>query len=152
MARKINQVRWDQWRERIERQRASGLPITAFCRTEDVSPATFYTWKRKLRDSVQARQGSGEVRTARRVRRRRPRRGRSQVGPSSALEPLLPTRAAGFLQLPVRAARTSPWIEMTLTDGTLVRVPQENLAALLALVKLLRGDDAPMRLSEALHA
>jgi hypothetical protein len=57
-----------------------------------------------------------------------------------------------FLQLPVRGMRTSPWIEMTLVDGTLVRIPQDNLAALSALLKLLRGDDPEVRTSEVQHA
>jgi len=57
-----------------------------------------------------------------------------------------------FLQLPVRGVRTSPWIEMTLVDGTLVRIPQDNLAALSALLKLLRGDDPEVRASEVQHA
>jgi hypothetical protein len=57
-----------------------------------------------------------------------------------------------FLQLPVRGMRTSPWIEMTLVDGTLVRIPQDNLAALIALLKLLRGEDPEMASGEVQHA
>jgi len=34
MARKVNQVLWGQWRQRLEGQRESGLSIAAFCRTE----------------------------------------------------------------------------------------------------------------------
>jgi hypothetical protein len=48
--------------------------------------------------------------------------------------------------------QTSPWIEMTLVDGTFVRVPQDNLAALIALLKVLRGDDPQMPSSEVQHA
>jgi hypothetical protein len=61
-------------------------------------------------------------------------------------------RPADFLQLPVRGVRSSPWIELSLVDGTLVRVPQENLAALTTLLKVLRGDNLDVRSGEAGHA
>jgi hypothetical protein len=61
-------------------------------------------------------------------------------------------RPADFLQLPVRGVRSSPWIELSLVDGTLVRVPQENLAALTTLLKVLRGDNLDVPSGEAGHA
>ena len=51
MARQVNQVLWDQWRQRIERQRASGLSIAEFCRRENISRQGFHVWKRKLRQN-----------------------------------------------------------------------------------------------------
>jgi hypothetical protein len=48
--------------------------------------------------------------------------------------------------------RSSPWIELILADGTLVRVPQENLAALVTLLRVLRGDDPAWLVGEARHA
>ncbi len=42
----------DHWRKVIEQQRGSGLSIAAFCRRAQVPPASFYTWRRKLRDGV----------------------------------------------------------------------------------------------------
>jgi hypothetical protein len=36
---------------------------------------------------------------------------------------------------------SSPWIELTLVDGTLVRIPQENTAAFTMLLRVLRGDE-----------
>jgi hypothetical protein len=39
-----------------------------------------------------------------------------------------------------------------LVDGTLVRVPQENLAALTTLLKVLRGDNLDVPSGEAGHA
>ena len=36
------------WRLRLRRQAASGLSISAFCRREEVSSASFYAWKRRL--------------------------------------------------------------------------------------------------------
>ena len=51
MARNGDQTLWDQWCQRIERQRESGLSIAEFCRRGDVSQASFHVWKRKLRQS-----------------------------------------------------------------------------------------------------
>ena len=50
----------------------------------------------------------------------------------------MPRRPADFLQLPVQGVRSSPWIELSLVDGTLVRIPQENHAALTTLLPLTR--------------
>jgi len=152
MARKRNQSLWDQWRHRMERQRASHLTVAAFCREEGISQGTFYTWKRKLRGDRSARQTLGEGDTARTSRRKRATVGRVQSAGNSPAGSSPPTRAADFLQLPVRGMQTSPWIEMTLVDGTFVRVPQDNLAALIALLKVLRGDDPQMPSSEVQHA
>lgn len=152
MARKVNQVLWDQWRQRTERQRASGLSIVAFCRQEGVSQAAFHAWKRKLHGRWSARPSSPEAARARRSRRRRAPVPRRRGPERSVASPAVPMRPADFLQLPVRGVRSSPWIELSLVDGTLVRVPQENLAALTTLLKVLRGDNLDVRSGEAGHA
>jgi hypothetical protein len=36
------------WRQRLQRQSASGLSISAFCAREGVSCASFQAWKRRL--------------------------------------------------------------------------------------------------------
>jgi hypothetical protein len=36
------------WRQRLQRQTASGLSIAAFCAREGVSSASFHSWKRRL--------------------------------------------------------------------------------------------------------
>jgi hypothetical protein len=150
MSRQINQVLWDRWRQRIERQLASRLSIVAFCRKEGVSPAAFHAWKRKVGNLPC--QPSSAVASARGARRRpiaaslRP--GPQHLPASSTTAP----RAADFLQLPVRGTRSSPWIELSLVDGTLVRVPQDNLAALTTLLRALRGDNGDVLASEARHA
>jgi hypothetical protein len=41
---------------------------------------------------------------------------------------------------------------LTLIDGTVVRIPQENLAALRTLLRVLRGDDADGLSGEVRHA
>lgn len=40
------------WERRIEKQRRSRLSIAEFCSQEGVSTASFYAWRRRLRDSV----------------------------------------------------------------------------------------------------
>jgi hypothetical protein len=57
-------------------------------------------------------------------------------------------RPAGFLQLPVAPAPQSPWIELSLADGTVVRVPQQNTATVLAVLRELRGESSNTILAE----
>jgi hypothetical protein len=49
-------------------------------------------------------------------------------------------RPSEFLQLPVTATRSTPWIELALADGTIVRLPQQNLTALVTVLRVLRGE------------
>jgi transposase-like protein len=37
-----------RWREIVERQRASGSTVAAFCRDNRVATSSFFAWKRKL--------------------------------------------------------------------------------------------------------
>jgi hypothetical protein len=36
------------WRQRLRRQTSSGLSIPAFCASEGISSASFYSWRRRL--------------------------------------------------------------------------------------------------------
>jgi len=38
-----------EWGELLRQQRASGLPVPAFCRREGISAWTFYGWRSRLR-------------------------------------------------------------------------------------------------------
>jgi hypothetical protein len=40
--------RWRSWREMIRRQADSGLSVAAFCREQQVAPASFFAWRKKL--------------------------------------------------------------------------------------------------------
>jgi hypothetical protein len=62
------------------------------------------------------------------------------------------TSSAAFLQLPVPAPRSGPWIELTLVEGTVIRIPQHNLAALQIVFTMLRGAEAPVTNKEVTHA
>jgi transposase-like protein len=42
----------DRWRRLIRQQQASGLSASAFCQRTGVSPWSFYSWRRKLRDEA----------------------------------------------------------------------------------------------------
>ena len=152
MAHEVNQVLLTQWRQRLERQPASGLSIVAFCRQEGVSQATFHAWKRKLYGPSSTRHSSGEAVTAHRSRKRRAPVSRRRGPQNLVASPAATRHSADFLQLPVMAARPSPWIELTLIDGTLVRIPQENLAALTTLLRVLRGDGFDTLAAELQHA
>jgi len=50
MPRSIAPTVGDRWRDRLCRFATSGLTVAAFCRTEGVSPAGFYQWRKKLVD------------------------------------------------------------------------------------------------------
>jgi hypothetical protein len=146
MARRVNEILWDQWRQRIARQRASGLSITAFCREEQVAPHSFHVWKRKLGGAASKAapaQPTGRQSAAVASRRRACR------PPVRAAERV---RSAEFLQLPVAPVRSSPWIELTLPEGTVMRLPQQNLAALVTVLRVLRDEPVPSPQAEHRHA
>jgi len=48
MGRSANEAVARSWRKRIAAQRRSGLSALAFCNQEDVSPKSFYAWRRRL--------------------------------------------------------------------------------------------------------
>jgi hypothetical protein len=59
----------EEWREIFRQQQASGLPATVFCRQQRVPQASFYAWRRKLRDAGSRRKlrkstGFAEVKVA----------------------------------------------------------------------------------------
>ena len=48
MSRRGSGQRESYWRKVIAQQRASGQSIAAFCRERDISPPSFYGWRRRL--------------------------------------------------------------------------------------------------------
>jgi hypothetical protein len=147
----VNQVLWEQWGQRVDRQRASGLSIAEFCRREGVSSVTFHTWKRKLQGTSVVRSGATEAASgheAAKVSAAITRRRRS--GPERA-DGAAPAGIANFVQVPVVGSRAGLWIELTLVDGTIVRIPQQNLAALQTVFTILRGGVVAPLLGEVSH-
>lgn len=141
MARQVNQALWDQWRKRLQRQQASGLSIAEFCRKENLSRQGFHLWKRKLPQAKSRRQASHQGGAAV-LSRKRQGGGRPLLASHRQASPAIPSQPRGFLQLPVAATRSSPWSELALADGTVIRLPQQNVAALVAVLRVLRGDPA----------
>ena len=152
MPRQVNQVLWDQWRQRINRQRESRLSIAEFCRREGVSAHGFYVWRRNLRQATSKRhepRADAKLQRSRRrgtaVTSRHPLR-KASVGPAARPCP------TNFLQLPVTATQAAPWIELAMADGTILRLPQQNLAALIAVLRVLRGERLELPCGESRHA
>ena len=48
MGRRRSEEQAAYWRGVISRQKASGRSIAAFCRNEEIPPASFYSWRRRL--------------------------------------------------------------------------------------------------------
>jgi hypothetical protein len=152
MTRKLNQVLWGQWRQRLERQRASGLSITGFCQKEGVSTVTFHTWKRKLAAEAAAQRSAAKAASrSQPVERSGPAQPRRSVCSSRADAGPMP-RTASFVQLPIVGVRVEPCVEVTLVDGTLVRIPPQHLAALQMVFTILRGGEVPATTGEVPHA
>jgi transposase-like protein len=140
-----------QWRERLKRQSESGLTVKAFCQQEGVSTSMFYRWQRQLQHRTSAPtsvQKVGTTKTTRKQRGKQSPNHPSEVasgGKSAAEHP------PEFLRLPVRSVRSIPWIELTLVDGTVVRIPQENHTALSIVLRALRPEGGGLS-AEAQHA
>lgn len=54
MAKQTRGSRREHWQQVIQRQQASGLPIQRFCQREHLAAATFFDWKRKIRQEQAA--------------------------------------------------------------------------------------------------
>ena len=140
-----------EWRERLKRRSESGLTVDAFCQREGVSTSMFYRWQRYFQNPPSVATASEAADTAShpgKKRGGRPVRPPANGAPASESA----TKSSpGFLRLPVRNVRSMPWIELTLVDGAVVRIPQENHAALGIVLRTLWPESSG-RLAEARHA
>ncbi|MFZ1936119.1 MAG: hypothetical protein WCB27_13145 [Thermoguttaceae bacterium] len=66
--------------------------------------------------------------------------------------PTAPSCPPDFLQLPAVASQPAPWIELAMADGTILRLPQQNLAALITALRVLRGERLELPFGESRHA
>jgi transposase-like protein len=142
----------EQWRERLKRQSESGMTVEAFCQKEGVSTSMFYRWQRQLQSrssEPEASQPAGAVKTARKQQGKRSSRQRSEVSSAGEAASVHPSK---FLRLPVCSVQSMPWIELTLADGTVVRIPQENHAALGIVLRTLQSEGGGEPFAEARHA
>ena len=116
MARALTREERADWKDRIQRQATSGVSVAEFCAREQVSDASFYRWKRNLKVGTRKRS----------TRFQAPKTSRED----SVTKPGSATTGSAFFQLPVAPSRGAAWIELVLADGTVLRLPQQNLAAL----------------------
>jgi len=118
MGRVANPKLASLWRDRVERQRRSGLSILEFCHREGFSAGSFYAWKRRLHASrstiVSKSKAQGQQRAS---------HGESPPG--------------GFVQFPLTVEST---IEVRFVDGTTVSVSAEKLAVTLQTLQALQGE------------
>ncbi len=117
MAGRVEESVWEERREWIRRQQESGLSVAQFCRDNSLHEGNFHAWRlRFAKVDGRADVGAGKLTGTRRT-------------------------LQAFVQLPLPAvavASSGPsWIEVSLADGMVVRVPASNLAALEAVLSRL---------------
>ena len=101
MARRRSEERASYWRGVIRDQATSGLSIQAFCFDREVSPASFYQWRRRLDETK-----------------------RREVGAAS--NPPQPASSQFVaIDLPASLSRTASCCEVVLADGRRVLVPEQ---------------------------
>jgi hypothetical protein len=116
MAVRVEESVWEERREWIRRQQEGGLSVAQFCRDNDLREANFHAWRLRF----------AKV------------NGQSHVGTRKLVSGRQTLQA--FVQLPlpqVSVASCTSWIEVSLADGMVVRVPASNLPALEAVLSSL---------------
>lgn len=128
MGRRVDSALWDQRREWVQKQLLSGLSAGKFCRENALNLNNFQAWKRRLKRSDQNDSPSSQPRSRKK-------------------SPLVIAKARGnaesvghpaFVQIPTSSVASSPWIEVSLSEGIVVRVPSSNLAALRMVLGVLK--------------
>ena len=127
MAREMDQKSRETWRKLLEQKQRSGLTVVEFCQRKGVSTAAYYTWWRKLHGQRSRRTSQAAVAGRKDVPTRR-------KGKAPGSRP-----SGAFVQIPLPAASAGAWIEVVLAEGTVIRLPQQNLAALQTVLRSLGG-------------
>jgi len=127
MARKVQPELRAAWRKRIALQAESGLSVREFCSREGVSQASFYLWKRKLQASAAT------------PRRRNPPSRPAAVAKRPYRKASDGANPVAFVQVPLPPTPGSPWIEVALAEGTIIRIPQQNMTAVQTILRTLAG-------------
>ncbi len=118
MGRVANPKLASLWRDRVERQRRSGLSILEYCRREGFSAGSFYAWKRLLHASRSTAESKSKKQVQQRASHGQPSRG-------------------GFVQVPFTV---DSMIEVRFVDGTTVSVSAEKLAVTLKTLQALQRE------------
>lgn len=108
------------WRKRIDVQQRSGSSILEYCRREGVSAANFHAWKRRLRGARKP--------VERKPKKRAPQQVATEQSPRG-----------GFVRVPLAVESA---FEVRFSDGTVVSVAGEDLAALAVTLKTLKFSQA----------
>jgi hypothetical protein len=116
MAKSVEKRRY--WRAVVRRQEGSGLSVAAFCRSEGVSEASFYAWKRRLtRDAGQV-SGSRRPATPKTAARTAPRSRPKTASETAQL-------ATGFVPVRIRDEPRRAMFQVRWPGGFSVRIPAE---------------------------
>jgi hypothetical protein len=143
------------WRDRLARQATSGLTVAEFCRREGVSVPSWYHWRKRLGVKAQASSANGRSRRSRPSRKPRARKPASDPPGAAGLargSDSLSVEGPGFVPVSLPASPSSPWIELILADGSVIRLPQQNLRALELVLLRLTGRSGRPQLGEVHHA
>lgn len=112
MGARVSEATWNERRVWIEKQLQSGCSAERFCRENELNLNSFNSWKRHVARGDKAVHRKTDDSTK-----------KAMVVLSSA-----------FTQVPIQVgsqAKASPhWIEISLADGMVIRVPSSNLPAL----------------------
>ena len=98
------QARQEWWRRQIQRQKEGNLTVAEFCRRLGVSTVTFYTWKRRFRETSEASP-------------RRPEKPTPQSTPLGNGAP-----RAAFLPVSILDAGPTGHLEIALSNACVVRL------------------------------
>lgn len=146
MVRRLSESQVTAWRERLGRMAVSGQTVAEFCKQEGTTAATYYYWRRRL---SAAEASVTRPRTSRRQEVPAQRRGNGAVAATTSV-------AVGidhpFVPVSLPLPRSSMWIELALVDGTLIRVPRDQLAALELILQALGNSASPWPVKETRHA
>ena len=115
MARAKSVEKRRYWRAVVRRQEGSGLSVSAFCRSEGVSEASFYAWKRRLKGS--SAQVSGSRRATPKAAAGTTRKSRSKA--SGEPGPV----AAGFVPVRISDGPRRAMFQVRWPGGFSVRIP-----------------------------
>lgn len=110
MSGRIDASIWEERQGWVRRQQESGLSAARFCRENGLNVGNFHAWRQKLAKDSPAQSSLETSRV---------------IGHQPSMR--------AFVQVPLAStagAKGSSWIEISLADGMVVRVPASNLAAL----------------------
>lgn len=146
MERSNSETKRREWAKRLEVQAASGLSVAAYCRRELISEASFYYWKRTLRDS---RHTTHTARRGQHSHTAHPKQSRDE---SASRQPLFVQLAAATHAPPV-SLNGSAHVEVVTPQGATIRVPTDQIDVVVAVTRLFAvSDPADATGKEARHA